>query len=377
MARAHVEPIVGANRFLQLQEIVDSPGELIDSWKRDRRSQQPLRSALELRSDFGFVNELIQALEPILVEEGLAASLATGLIELALTRPSFANSLHTEGVLRTVQAAIAERRDDAALPYEVLVCLDLKIQPATNGADGQRHPPTVTSWDLVFEVMDAGETESIGLLMQKYVSWAHELRYFRAERTLHYSLLVLGDLAMLEVKDVPEDWRARVNLLAQAFDASATFELGPNLPSGVPKNLMFVVQFDPWTGAAPKNDRLEDDLKLVKLEARHMGYREVFQSIVSELRSFQPKKESSVFEPRDLRPGEKIYHRKVGNSPGFDQFNEGSTEPCQHQSGYVRYHNSDKAVKGFLRRYTNFEPEWMHHCKKGSCGMYAVFSPES
>jgi len=90
----------------------------------------------------------------------------------------------------------------------------------------------------------------------------------------------------------------------------------------------------------------------------------------------EASQEVSPFTKRDLEPGEKVFHRKVGNNRKFDNFDAGSPKPCSHGvDSFERFHG-DKSLKGMARRYGNFQKEWLRHCGKyPDCNVYAVFSP--
>jgi hypothetical protein len=57
----------------------------------------------------------------------------------------------------------------------------------------------------------------------------------------------------------------------------------------------------------------------------------------------------------------------------FDLFDEGSVKPCLHGASSFVSWGGDKASKGMDRRYTNFEPSMLRHCKRfPNCNVYAV-----
>jgi hypothetical protein len=78
----------------------------------------------------------------------------------------------------------------------------------------------------------------------------------------------------------------------------------------------------------------------------------------------------------ELKPGEVVYHRKIADSRKFDHFDAGSAAPCKHGAASFTSWSGDKATKGMQRRYPNFEPSMLMHCKHfPNCGMYSVRCP--
>ncbi|WP_295817950.1 hypothetical protein [uncultured Microbacterium sp.] len=339
-----------------------------------------MRVVLEARSDYAFVGELVETATAWLRDQGLDEDPGADIVAQVLSAPSFAMSADLNGTTTVWHAVVLRRVEDGVPPYELLVRVraTVKKRHFPEGAS-TAVPAAITAKDLHLDLIDLADDAEVGVLMDHYISMVRELGPMRSARTLPYNILVLGNPHELGCADTPADWQQQLTFLADAFDANITFERGPSV-AGVPKNLMCLVRFDPFAGELPRKKKADgsddqDEIEHTAIEARFTTFKEAFQRICAALNAFEPPQTSDEFTPRDLKPGEKIYHRKIGNAVGYDRFNAGSTESCQHTTEYVRYYNSDKAVKGFKRRYTNFEPSWMHHCKQGGCGMYAVFCP--
>ncbi|WP_250286368.1 hypothetical protein [Frankia sp. CiP1_Cm_nod2] len=74
-----------------------------------------------------------------------------------------------------------------------------------------------------------------------------------------------------------------------------------------------------------------------------------------------------------IEAGHTVYHRKVASTRKFDHFDEGSPSPCKHGATMFVPWSGDKALKGMQRRYANFQPAMLLHCKHyPNCGVYAV-----
>jgi hypothetical protein len=83
----------------------------------------------------------------------------------------------------------------------------------------------------------------------------------------------------------------------------------------------------------------------------------------------------SPHEKRELRPGEIVYHRKVGEGQKYDKFDEGSTKPCSCNKTFMPLSAAPKASWGMERRYSNFHDKdvQLKHCPRyPNCNMYAV-----
>lgn len=380
MARSAVQPITGAPNFLDPRELVSSPQDFMAMWSSEKRPALPLRGALEVRSDFTFVNELIASAGEWLRGEGLDDASSQDIVAQLLTNPTFAMSGDSEGVTVVWHALVLRRAEDGFPPFELLVRLRTTIKKRHVPDGGAiTVPAAVIAKEIHFEFVDLEGDAEIGVVMARYIGMVRELGPSRSARTLPFNVLVLGNPRELGVSDTPAGWQQELKFLAQAFDAETTFERGPSV-AGVPRHLMALIRFDPFAGTIPRKrnadgTEAESEIEHIAIEARSTTFNEAFQQICAALNAFEPEEAVNEFTPRALHPGEKVYHRKVGNAVGYDRFNAGSTEKCMHKTDYVRYYNSDKAVKGFKRRYTNFESSWMHHCKQNGCGMYAVFCP--
>lgn len=377
MAGYTAQPILGAPRFLTPHELPASPQDVLDAWVAERRPSVELRVALHAKSDFGFVEAMVAQLSTAMADVGLSPDTARAAVAEALSNPSLAVSAGQSGVTRVAQSVILQRDESVGLPYEVLVGVNVQIR--------QRHvpagvnsavAPAVIGHDVACVLIDLESDAQVGELMRHYVRILRSIAPQRSRRTHQYTVLVLGDPADLGTSSLPERWREEVEWLADAFDAKVIFEKGPKIPEGVPNRLMRLFVLDPWAGKLPA-DRDGNEVPHVAVDGRNNSFDEVFHEFAVHLRSFRPEAPADPFAPRELAPGERVFHRKVGDSGGgYDNFNDGSPAPCSHGKAFKRYTKAIQATKGFERRYTNFDPSWLYHCSESGCGMYAVFTPD-
>lgn len=380
MSRSAAQPVSGAPTFLDLRELVSSPQDFVDAWRGEKRPTLALRALMEVKSDYSFADDLIREAGDWFDGQGLARALGYDVIGQLLCAPTFARSAEVRGTSVAWHAVVLSRTEDGALPYELLVKVRATVQKRHfPKGESVAVPAAVIGYQLHLEFVDLQDEADLGAVMQHYIGMVADLGPLRSARTLPFNVLILGNPHELGCADTPANWQEQLTFLAQAFDADITFERGPTV-TGVPKNLMCLIRFDPFAGKLPKKlegdgTEGEEEIEHTPIEARFTSFADAFHQICVVLNAFEPPPAADEYAPRELKPGEKVYHRKVGNAVGYDRFNAGSSESCQHTSAYVRYYNSDKAVKGFRRRYTNFEASWMHHCKQSACGMYAVFCP--
>lgn len=378
MAATSARPTIGAHTFLTLHELPSSPQGVLDAWVAERRPTTLLRDALEIRSDYAFLDEIIQRASEALEAEGLDRDDAGAAVAEVLTAPSLAISAGSKDHTDVAQAVIIRRDDEAGRPVELLVSLRAKVRKRHHNAGGVATPAALSDFTISCRILDMDGDGEVGGLMAHYIDLVRGLGPNRSKRTFPHTVLVLGDLLDLATVDAPKTWKDDINLLAEAFDARVIFDKGTNLPKGVPKKLMRVFTLDPYAGKVPMGDdgKATD---VVEVNARTQTFSQVFQQLTASLRSYEAPLESGPRAPRDLKPGEERYHRKVGDSGGgYDNFDDGSDAPiCSHGKGYKRYHNSDQATKGFARRYPNFDLSWMYHCTGKNCNVYAVFAPQN
>lgn len=376
MAGYTAQPLLGARRFLTPHGLPASPQEVLGAWVNERRPSIALRVELHAKSDFSFIEEIVTELSIVMKDLGLPSAVARSAVAEVVSNPSLAVSAAQSGVTRIAQSVIIQRDDSVGLPYELLVILRVEVQQRHVPVAGTATvPPSVVRRDVTCELIDLEDDAQPGEVLRRYVGILQSISPQRPRRTYPHTVLVLGDLADLGTKALPAGWREEIEYLADAFEAKVIFEKGPNIPSGVPNRLMGLFVLDPYAGKLPLAEDGKE-LPQVTVDGRNNSFVEVFQKFAVHLSSFKPDAPDTPFAPRSLKPGEQVFHRKVGDSGGgYDNFNEGSATPCSHGKSFKRYQKAVQASKGMLRRYPNFQPSWLYHCEEGGCGMYAVFVP--
>jgi hypothetical protein len=366
----------GARSFLDLRELRAAPQDFPAEWAAEKQPRGLLRQALEIRSDYKFVARLGANLRGWLAAEGIDCTLSAAVLPEVLRDPGFSASRNDDGLTHIRHAVVVLRNDAAGLPVEILVRADVwvKARHVPTG-ESQTIPAAVVREELSCTIVDMEDHAQLGDLMCAYLEMAGEMGPPTSVRTLTRSIVFLGDPRALGSLNAPESWRNELTELCRAFDADVQFHRGPKFTGTVSDKVTHVFRFEPYSGEEPRTSRGEE-IQHTKIDARITTYSAIFHQIALQLANIEDETESSAFEPRALEPGEQVFHRKLGGSSKFDRFDEGAGTACSHGAAFVRFHHSDKAIKGFRRRYTNFEDSWMRHCSKyPDCGMYAVFCP--
>ncbi|BCW47981.1 hypothetical protein [Arthrobacter sp. StoSoilB13] len=263
------------------------------------------------------------------------------------------------------------------MPFEIFAVLDLTVSPKVQSEAGGMLPPRVTHVSLELTLEDLEEGSQWFELLLTLAEWSAEFPAPASPaRSRTHQIVFLGDLRNLGVVDAEVKWREKLASLAASFGFNAhVVGSGDAFSGAVSEKTAFVFQFDPYGGRRadpPSSLRREP----IELHIRGAKFDDVLRSITLTLIEDFDNQNVDEAPCRDLVPGDRIFHRKIGNSRAFDRFDEGSTKPCKHGADSFTRFNGPKSLKGFRRRYGNFEDEWMHHCGKyPNCGMYAVFCP--
>ncbi|MDP9983609.1 hypothetical protein J2W14_003030 [Pseudarthrobacter oxydans] len=377
MARFNAQPLRGARSFLDLRELRAVPQDFGAEWAAEKRPRGLLKPALDIRSNYEFVARLEANMAAWLTGEGIDGALSAAVLPEVLRDPGFSASRNDDGLTHIRHAVVMHRNDGAGPPFEILVRADVwvKARHVPAGAN-QVIPAEVVREELLCTIVDMEDDAEIGDLMRAYLDMVAEFGPLKSARTLTRLIVFLGDPRALGSQNAPENWRNELKELCRAFDADVQFHRGPKFTDTASDKVTHVVRFEPYSGEEPRTTR-GGEIEHTKIDARSIDYSDIFDQIALALVNIEDEAESSAFEPRALEPGEQVFHRKRGRSGKFDLFDEGADTACSHRVGFVRFHNSDKAIKGFRRRYTNFEDSWMRHCSKyPDCGMYAVFCPD-
>lgn len=358
--------------LLAVRDLANASATFIEDFAANGTSRFPLRVALESKSSFDFLDDVATTSLDALVSEGVAADvmLAQSLAATVAADPALCMTNRAgDGILRILQAVVVNpARDD--IPFDVCVALHVEIRP--QGFEGPtRKPPTVLSSSVEVMLFDLEDEAELGRLAETVASWtakypAPPVGNRRNEPTV----VLLGDLSACCTDSPPSDWREQLRRLIGSFGRTAMIVgKGGTFSSDIATDTELVVQFDPYGGRAPN---LPPGLSVKDIQPRTLSFTQVKARLAAEL-TRHPEEAAPLIA--SLAPGQRIFHRKIGNSQKFDTFDEGSPTPCKHGAdGFVVF-RGPKSVKGFQRRYSNFTPEMLRHCSKyPNCGMYAVFA---
>ncbi|TFC48904.1 hypothetical protein [Cryobacterium shii] len=361
-------PYLGTRDVVQAQ--VDTAGE----FRQGGEIRTPIRCSLETSSDFSFVATLECSLAEQLVVLGLPGGLASAVIWEVLAEPSVAMARMDHGV-HSFRQAVVIARDGSAAPLEIRAVVDAVISPREQRPGQQRTPPVVESASVSIELFDLSEDKETARLLRELMDWCSEFPApLSDKRSRPDQMAFIGDPRRVGVEAVPDSWRLHLSVLAGMFSLTAAVKDGPSFDGALPSKTTLVVKLDPYAG---KTLAIPSGTETLLVDARGR----TFASLVDDISLHLVKREAASMDAetaavaRDLRPGERVYHRKIGSSQSFDRFNVGSPKPCSHgEAGFIPW-RGPKATKGLERRYTNFKPSMHRHCNKyPTCGMYAVFA---
>lgn len=336
----------------------------------DTPTSSPLRSTLQKRSPTDFLTDARDAL----TAEGMTADAATHALVEAVNRPALAVRAPGRGdkVHRLLHAVVVRHDDGGAL----LVAAEIEV--------AQANPPHVTRCQMHAIPFDPDEPRDRADVADRLAQWwtQYALRQLTpgpAGAPEH--LAWLGDPTRAGYRDVPADWRNQATATAAALGLTVRFVLGSVEAPQAVLPLAGVVLTVNGTDWAPEHSQRLTDAGALDVAAGTPGtpFAELLatarQALVeAALDATKPAGQA----PRELKAGETLYHRKVGDSRGhYDTFDAGSTTPCVHgANAYNRWNGADKAYKGMARRYTNMQKNMLLHCKHyPNCGVYAASRP--
>jgi len=377
MARPTAQPIRDALGFLEPRDVAAAPADFDAVWADDKPSSSLLRGALDRVSDYSFVTTIRDAIADQLVAEDLPATLAAAVIPELLRRPAFAVDKRDGELLHVRHAVIIGRDETLELPFEIVVRVDAWVK-RRHVPQGERVavPGSVVRVEVDLRMVDMEGDAQLGDVMAQYLGWLAEFPApVTTARDLPNTVVFLGSPTALGCEGAPEEWRQGLIRLAQAFNCAAVFHHGPDFTGSVGANVRQVFRFEPYRGEKPVGPEGEE-LTAVDIDVRAEPYEAVFQRVAVALANHAEADAPARFALRALEPGERVYHRKVGNNRRYDNFDEGSPTPCAHGEESFQRFGRDKARKGMAHRYSNFEVSWLRHCSKfPNCNLYAVFAP--
>lgn len=353
-------------RAMPYLQPVSWPDPIVDPTSRfvQAQTRSPIRAAIEAKSDLTFIDDVVRTLQSLGLSEADACSVAWRV----LAQPTIAVRRSVNGEEKILQSVILSRRDSDA---ETQVTIELATVP---GRPGSAH---LIDADAALVDLDTIEDR---LETVKAVELWRE-NYPLPNESVPEPLPIpawawVGDAAQFPLQ-AQAGWERSVSLLGEVYGVGALIADSPGKLKayGIEKRveLAFVLRSAKWAATFPQEPR-RDSIEVVALRADHdFTFEHALQEVRTALLGYATTKVSLGEEPRNLDPGEIVYHRKTGASLKFDHFDQGSLSPCAHGEDSFKPWSGDKAVKGMARRYKNFVKSMLVHCKHHpNCGMYGV-----
>ena len=378
MAKKRNYEILGARSFLDAVVVSPPDPGYLETWAQQRRPSDLLRSSLQSRSDFRFLQGVRDRLAASLKSEGIERDAAVdAILSSVLSAPSHASirARDTGTVVR--HASLVERAEDVGIPVDLLVVLDFLVKKDV-GADHDSGTalPEVTDVTVHVELLELDEDSGFLSVIQWYMDALNSLdRPSSPRRHLSHAVVVAGDPQAAHCSNTPANWREILEELIAGFEAEPLLHFGKSFNGTIPKNTSHVFRLEPYRGPEVHQDGTSST-RILDVNASQIDFDDLLIKIADALLQELPSN-GRPDGSRTLGPGERVFHRKVGASRHCDRLNEGSESPCQHgAAGFVRF-DGPKALKGMRRRYSNFEDSWLMHCGRyPNCGMYGVFAAE-
>jgi hypothetical protein len=347
-------------------------GEVIGVVMAATKSPALLRVLLERRSDVNFIADLHASLRA----DGIAERVATDALYRVINSPSVAIRMGQRDPRRTavLQAVAVDDSDDSGVGRMVLVVRATVVASK---------PPEVEDATVELLPVDWDVPDDQGELARHFASWWQVYRQRPDDHNQPYedaprSCAWLGHPDGRNYREVPNGWESDIKALGAILGMA--IHIGRSPQQAAAQSLAQKSHFAILINGTPGWDRLRDEFEEQGKDLLECGSPGTeFTSLLAAARQTLISHVLDCINPglpalRELAPGETIYHRKISPQPRtFDRFDAGSPVPCQHGAeGFVRW-SGDKAVKGMLRRYSNFEAKMLHHCPKfPACGVYAV-----
>jgi hypothetical protein len=332
------------------------------------RADTPVLGSLTKESDLGFIDDLVESL----TDQGISADLAQALVLTCLVSPSLTLLRKSNDSLEVMQAIVVQRDDtraDDLAKSDIAISIVGQVGYASIGRQGSRPKASMQTSSAQVDLVDLDKPGDVISLASEALNWfaaypASQL----STRDRHSRMVVLGNPRVGGHIDTPTTWRTDITSIARAFGLLLMQETHVEPDFQVPKDSILVALLDPATNIKPN-----PSVELLTFDPRSSSWQNILSEIVERL-VFRPEDEPESTLVRELGSAERVYHRKIGNSRHFDKFDEGSLMPCKHGAKSFVPWSGPKAIKGLARRYSNFEPQMIRHCRRyPNCGVYAVF----
>ena len=331
-------------------------------------ASSPMRCSLERRSPDGFLRTLLDRLRA----EGLEQDEALAILDEVVNRPVIsARRGDRESGRSEIMHGLLVDAGGPALGH--LITIEVTV---TRGKPPSIDPATARADALPIKLGDDDDlSDMLAHLESLWTSYGVR-QVTPSPNAGATRMVVLGDPSRCGYLESPADWPARIRAMAGVLGMTADIVRTPGAArsqdvSGSPDLVIVINGSTGWESA-------EKRLAMPAIRLGLPGTRFADLLSATRVRALQFARESAqppFTAPRDLGPGEVVYHRKVGDSGGgHDQFDAGSATACLHGSGsYTPWRSADKAFKGLQRRYPNLTKEMVYHCEKyPNCHVYCV-----
>lgn len=376
MAKPQVRPASDVSSFLQTHGLRELSCAIQEEWSTRRTDTSLLQSVLNRDSDLGFLDDAEEAARQCLADEDLPRRFAESIVDEVLAAPSFTVTKQEDTLKIIRQAVLIERDEERSLPFEVRVWVDLWIRVRHVPRGGNRTVASrVERLEVNLDLCELTDDSDLVRLVREYLEWLDEFPTpARPTHSRTESVLFLGDARCLGDPETPADWRDVLKRLARAFNVTAEFQQDPKFNGSVGGNVRQMVRFEPYRGAPPESVSGPVP-QCTDISVQEFSFSQIIDQVIITLMNWEEEVEVTTSGPRKLEPGEKVFHRKIGNNRHYDNFDAGMAEPCKHGVTSFIPFDGPKSRKGMARRYFNFEPAWLYHCKKyPNCNVYAVFA---
>lgn len=322
----------------------------------------PIRALLEQRSDRTFVDRVVDQL----ISSGLGTDDAQAAAFVLLTQPTLSMREPAGNDSRIVQAVLLEMQTAGEI-------LALELKATISCAK----PPEVK--EVTVDVALVDPEADLAHLMNKLVSWRMAYSLPLGDRFAETQKSVwgwVGDGNRSGYVDVPRAWQSQVSAISSVLRTHVLF--ASTWAEARTKSMhMRADLILGLVGCVSKQEIAGDtaDRKVIiqLVGVPGMSFDGASSEAFGVLVEWLSNNDEDTVLARELKAGEIVYHRKRGRNAHFDLFDEGSVKPCLHGASSFVSWGGDKASKGMARRYTNFEPGMLRHCKRfPNCNVYAV-----
>lgn len=348
---------------------------LIDVFHAEVASTSPVRCAFRSGSSTQFLEEADRDLK----NYGMQSALVAPALEVALLYP--ATAMQGSDRKKFYQASLIL---DVDSDEHYNVTFEANLKESSNGEDIQHDSTTAE----VFDIDNGWEKASLAVDLSTAALSFPLPGIARGSGTFVVNFYGTPEYVESDVVD----WSKRIRSLCRVLGVEAEFKLQQQSFGDTPsRRVATLVALSPSAygvlrstqkSLATKTGTKDDWEKLSLVGAEGLAFedhlKKIAAHIISVAEKFGEVDNNNASRARKLVSGERVFHRKTGSAPGFDNFGA-ACKVCKHgEDQFVRYTRAPKAEKGMARLYSNFDSSMLYHCGKGlGCGVYAVFAPAS